>query len=404
MRKRHLMALVSVLTCIVLLLCSVVSAGAIDDKYNIDELGISVKIPKEYTVITRTLERDDEAFEKLSLDYDETMTAFSAANIYLQAVSDDSVLKVTLTQTSDKNSEAINNYSDLSSAERKTVIDAFLSDPMYTSGVELKHNGNIFFDLSFAQETPSGVIHGYQCHTVINGMNINLTAQKSKEELTADEIKAVTNIANSMHFDKIKRSSGVAFDWWRVLLWIVVLGLIGFAAQYFYRQYNEKKRQKREEHRSRRSRNREVAESDELVMSGSEHVGERESTHSLLYDLGFEDTDDDSDTDTLEDILGYDDEDYRLRANTEFDSFDINVTEKDPSHGVEYFEDEGENIDDKPDYFEDYFAQDTESRPVTKRAASSLVLNVKLFFKHAGYFCKNLGRAVSSKAKKIGKK
>lgn len=404
MRKNYLSALVCVLVCCAMMFCCVFSAGALDDKYDIDELGMSLKIPKEYTVITRESERNDEAFKLLKLDYDETMTAFTAANIYLRAVSEDEILKITLTQTSDKNSEALNNYSDLSSSERQTIIDAFLSDTMYTSGVEVKHDGNIYFDLSFAQETPAGVIYGYQCHTVINGMNINLTLQKDDEALTADEIKVVTNIANSIHFDKIKRNSGFALDWWRVFLWIIVLVAIALLAKYFYSQYNNSTRKKLNERKSKPKATDNMSEADRLMAEGSEHVSETESTKSLLYDLGFEDTDDEVENETFEEMLGYDIEDYRSRANTDLDTFDIDVKEKDPSNGVSYFEDEGQNIDDKPDYFEDYFSQETESRPAAKRAASSVALNVKLFAQHLGYFGKNVSRMVSTKVKNIRKK
>ena len=109
MHKKSFRNIFSLLVCVVLLLCSIFSVGAIDDKYEINELGLSIKLPKEYSVITTTTAQDDEVFSKLGLDYNETMTAFSAAHIYLQGVSEDQILKITLTGTSDKNSEAINN-------------------------------------------------------------------------------------------------------------------------------------------------------------------------------------------------------------------------------------------------------------------------------------------------------
>ena len=397
MRKRPLIAFSSLLVCLFVIFCSVLSVGAIDDKYTIDELGLSIKLPKEYTVVTRTTESGDEAFKKLNLDYNETMTAFTAANIYLQGVSDDGILKITLTQTSDKNSQAINNYSDLSSAERKTVLDAFLSDQMYTSGTEVKHNGNIYFDLNFAQKTRSGTIYGYQCHTVVNGMNINLTMQKSKEQLTADEIKVAVNVANSINFHKIKRSSGLAFDWWRILLWILVLVACALIAHYLYKFYTNMKKQKAQE---RRSRKRQVERS---VMSEEDRLIEdlpKESysrSQALFDDLGI----DDDDFMTLDEMLGYDTEDYHSRANTDLDSFNIDVKSKDSTQGVSFFEDEGENIDNKPDYFEDFFAKEEESRPVTTRAASSVLLNVKTFFRHLKYFSKNLYSSVSKKVKNL---
>lgn len=409
MRKKTLIAAISLLFCVVLMFCSAFATAAIDDKYSIDELGMSIKIPKEYTVITRETKSDDEAFKTLSLDYDETITAFTAANIYLQAVSADEVLKITLTQTSDKNSQAINNYSDLSASERKTILDAFLSDKMYTSGVEVKHNSSIYFDLRFSQKTRDDVIYGYQCHTVVNGMNINLTMQKNSEDLTADEVKVITNIANSINFNKIKRSSGLAFDWWRVLLWLLVLVAIAILANYFYRLYNKTKRDNADERRARRktqNANREfMSEEDKLIMSGGGSSSGSQRAKSLFDDLGVDDEPYNfDDVMSFEETLGYDINDYHSRANTDLDTFDIDVKEKDPSLGVSLFEDSGHNINDKEDYFEDYFKEEVEARPVTKRAASSIALNVKLFFKHLAYFFKNLINSITKKVKSKGKK
>ncbi|MBE6825225.1 MAG: hypothetical protein E7513_07820 [Ruminococcaceae bacterium] len=392
MRKNIFTSLFALIVCCALLMCSVICVSALDDKYTIDELGLSIKIPKEYTVITRTTEQGDEAFKTLGLDYDETMTAFSAANIHLQATSDDNVLKITLTKTADKNSEAINNYSELKSSERKTVLEAFLSDDAYTSGVEIKHNGNIYFDLGFSQQTQSGIIYGYQCHSVINGMNINLTLQKNAEELTADEIKVVTNIANSINFKKIVHKAGVSFDWWRVLLWIVILIVIGLLAKYFYDQYNKSKKEKKNERRNRLKKSHFDTdfETDKLLESENEPL-QSESKRSLLSELGFEEEEL-----SFDEMLGYDTIDYFERANTDMDSFDIEVNNKDRSSGVEFFEDQGKTINDRPDYFENYFTEKTEeNRSPLKRVLSMVVLYAKVALRHLGYFFKNLSKMLT---------
>lgn len=396
MRKRLIPALMSTVFCIVLLISSVLQCAALDDKYVMDELGMSIKIPKEYTVITRESEREDEAFSTLELDFDETMTAFSAAHIYLQAVSDEQILKVTLTMTTDENAKTINNYSQLSAAQRVAVLDAFLESDNYQSGVEIKHNGNIYFDFAFTQNNSDNAVYGYQCHTVINGMNLNLTLQKSEEELTADEIKVVTNMANSIKFDEIKSSKGPSLDWWRVLLWVLILFVIGYLAQYFYRQYNEKRVQKLKDRKSRRI----TADSATVYDDAQEtKVIPRESKRILLSALGFEnDLESDSEM-SFDELLGYDTTGFKERANTDMDEFDINVQGKDRTHGVSYFEDEGDTIDDKPDYFDDYFSEEVEPRPWYVRALSAVWLNIKLGVLHIKYFFKNLYNLIVSEDK-----
>lgn len=413
MHKKSFRNIFSLMICIVLLLCSIFSVGAIDDKYDINELGLSIKLPREYSVITRTTPQDDEVFSKLSLDYNETMTAFTAAHIYLQGVSEDQILKITLTGTSDKNSEAINNYSDLSSSERKKVTEAFLSDQMYTSGTEVKHNGNVFIDLRFARKTPVGTIYGYQCHTVVNGMNVNLTMQKDNEDLTADEIKVITNIANSIKFNKIKRNSTLAFDWWRILLWILVLVAIGIAAHYLYKFYINSKKEKEQQRRTQHRIQSKAHRTEEDLLNDGKSVRERDDNPQSFFD-DFSIDDDMS----FEEMLGYDVDDYHSRANTDFDYFDIDVKTKDDSNGFSFFEDyeSGKSTsksdflndllsDDDSDYFDDFFSdkknedirndrEDREEREYRQPQKSSQGV-----LKRCSNFSKNLSRMISNKAK-----
>ena len=404
MHKNSFINIFSLLVCVVLLLCSVFSVGAIDDKYEIGELGLSIKLPREYSVITRTTAQDDEVFSKLSLDYNETMTAFNAAHIYLQGVSEDQILKITLTGTSDKNSEAINNYSDLSSSERKTVTEAFLSDQMYTSGNEVKHNGNIYIDLRFARKTPVGTIYGYQCHTVVNGMNVNLTMQKDNEDLTADEIKVITNIANSIKFNKIKRNSSLAFDWWRILLWILVLVAIAIAAHYLYRFYlnskKEKEQQRRTQHRIQSKAHR---TEEDMLLDGEIQSKKDDSTQSFFDEFSL---DDDM---SFEEMLGYDVDDYHSRANTDLDYFDIDVKTKDDTKGVSFFEDyeSGRSksdflddlLSDDSDYFDDFFSDKKNDDIREEHEHRQPQKSKEGIMKRCSNFSKNLSRMISDKTK-----
>lgn len=344
MRKRVFSVVLSIFLCVYIAFCGCASVLALDDKYTIDELGLSIKIPKEYIVITRTLEPTDEAFSKLMLDYNETMTAFSAAHVFLQAVSEDGLLKITLTETSDENSEAINNYSDLSSAERQKVLESFMTSGSYTSGVEVKHNSNIYFDLALTQTTQDSTIYCYQCHTVVNGMNVNLTLHKYSEELTRDEIKIVTDMADTISFDKIKRTSGPSFDWWRILLWIAILVAVAFVAKYFYGLYNGYKHSKTERRPRRITSEDDEYDEDVLINGSAEYKSESGNMHALLSELGLDDNYGEDEI-TFDELLGYDTTDYKERANTELDTFDIKVKAKNRRSGVSYFEDSGKSID-----------------------------------------------------------
>lgn len=394
MNKKLYSALVSMMLCVLLMLSFSFSAVALDDKYNIDELGMSIKVPKEYVVITRSTEADDEALAKLKLDYNETMTAFSAADIYMQATSPDGILRVTLTMDQDENSEAINNYSDLSTVDRQKVLDMFLQNLSYTSGTEIKHNGNIYFDMALTQQSQEYVIYCYQCHTVVNGMNINLSLEKNEEELTQDEIKVVTNMANTITFDKISNSSGPSFEWWRILLWIALLVVVALLAKYFYAQYiNARKdaKKNRARHSPRTVVDDGLSEEDKLLSAVTRYKPESGSHKELLSDLDLGDYGEgEKEEVSFDELLGYDTTDYSKRAHTSLDSFDIKVKVRDENSGVQFFEDNGKSINDKKDYFDEFFNEEIEHRPAHKRFFSAIALYSKMMCRRITVFFKNL--------------
>lgn len=368
--------LVAVSAALVLaVLCCLTTASALDDKYEFEEFGMSVKVPKNYRVITRSTPRGDDVFAELGLNYDELMTAFRAANIYMRAYAPDDVFQISMTVTRDENSEAINNYTDLTTVERKEIADVLLAEPGVTSAVEVKHGGNIFFDSTRETTVDDTPVYISQCNTVINGRQFDLILQKSDEAILPDETKVLTNIASSFNFDKIiLRDSGPVFEWWRLLLWVVILVAISVACSYLYRQYNAANRRKLQERRDRRQ---------EQLSRDSNHEADDEPREI-----------------TFDEALGYTDSaEFTARADTDLDSYDINVRERDPSLGVSYFEDAGESIDDRTDYFDTYFKSPTERRSGMSRLLSTVGAYIGIAIKHIGYFFQNLFRAVFRRKK-----
>ena len=352
-----------------------IPASAMDDTYSFDEFGMSIKLPKSYYVITRDTPRDDKVFSDVGLDYDETLTAFRNADIYLRAYDPDKVLQLSMTVTKDENSRTVNNYSDLTVADRKAVTDMLLSDPSVASAVEVKHNGNIFFDTERSTVSEGKTVYFDQSSTVINGMQIDLTLQKVEDEIAADEAKILTNAANSLSFDDIKRNTGAVFDWWRLLLWIGILVAISVAVSVIYKHRNSAKKQKIEERRARRSR----AASDDPESAEEQPA----APESFEKDLGYTD-----------------EEEFSQRSDTdEMASYDISVKEKDPAKGVSLFEDEGDSIDDGTDYFDTYFNEPTEQRSPILRFFGNIGTYLKIAFKHIGYFFRNLFSMIFGKKK-----
>lgn len=379
MRLRTSKIIIAVIAVIAIFACTVLQTSALDDKYTFSDIGMSLKISKNFTVITKDSERDDPAFEKAGLDYDETITAFSAAHIYLQAFDPENTYKITLTVSSDDNSKNVNNYSDLSDQQREEIQNNFQSDPMCSSATELKHGGNIFYDLELQSSDGDQPLYISQCNTIINGQNINLTLQKTGEGITGDEKKVLTSIANSLSFDKIKlNNSGPSFEWWRFLLWIVILAGLSVGISFAYKRYNQSQKKKLEE---RRRRHRPTADDPE----------NEPASGNTLSDFS-----EDKPQPSFDEMLGYeDDKEYQTRAATDLESFDINVKEKSKDGGVNYFEDSGDSIDDGTDYFDTYFKEPTRTRTPVERVAGTVSAYIKIAFNHLGFFFKNIFMAIA---------
>lgn len=378
--RRRLLKLTAVIAVVVLAFSAfAISAAAIDDTYRFDEFGMSMKIPKSYYVITRDTPRGDSVFSEVGLDYDETMTAFGFADIYLRAYDPDKILQISLIVAKDEDSTAVNNYSDLTAAERKAITDTMLGDNTVSSAVEVKHNGNIFFDSERSTSVDSETVYINQCNTVINGYRIDLMLQKSEEPIAPDEAKALANAANSISFDNIKRNTGAVFEWWRLLLWVGLLAAISLAVSVIYKHNDNAKKRKLEERKARRA-----AASTETE-NGSTDISAFEEDKNISF----------------EQSLGYkDDEEFSSRAEAdEMAGLDISVRERDPNKGVAYFEDEGESIDDGTDYFDTYFKEPTEKRTFFQRFFGTIGTYIKIAFTHTGYFFKNLFNKIFGKKK-----
>lgn len=366
MRMRIVRIAAALLLTAVVVFGFAIHTAALDDTYRFDDIEMSIKFPKSFYVITVNSERGDPVFEEVGLDYDETMTAFNAAGIYLRAYEPDKAYQISLTVTKNDDTASINNYADLTSAERKSILDTVLSDESVGTAVEVKHNGNIFIDSQRQVSVDGETVYINLSNTVVNGMQLDLTQQKTGEEITAEEAKALTNAANSMSFDHVRRNTGPVFDWWRLLLWVVILAALAVAISLIYRRYNASNKRKLEERRSLRR--------------ASETPSDEPAHAEPIKQMTFEES------------LGYkDDEEFSERADAdEMAAYDIKVRERDPNKGINFFEDEGTGIDDGTDYFDTYFEEPTEKRTWYQRLGSAIASNLKFAFNHIGIFFKNL--------------
>ena len=367
---RRIFALMAVFAMLFVL---ALQTAALDDKYRFDDLKMSVRAPKDFYVITRESESSDPAFSALKLGYDETMIAFRNSDIYLRAYDPEQIYWISVIVTSTDESKTINNYSDISASARKDILENLKNEASVESAVEVKHNDNIFFETGGKAAEGSRTLYIEQSNTVINGMQIDLVLQKYDEAILPEESKALTNMANSLEFDKINRTTGPIFEWWRLLLWVGILVGLAVALSLLYRQRNEQHRRRLQERRQQHA----------LAMA------EREGRETP-----------EAETVTFDEALGYEDEAaFTDRAETDLDTYDISVQEKNPQRGVAYFEDNGESIDDGTDYFDTYFKEPVETRSGISRFFGMIGTNIKIALRHTGFFFKNLWSKIFKKKK-----
>lgn len=373
MHVRLIRRIAAAVTALMLLLTFALHTAALDNKYRFDELKMAVSVPKDYYVITRDSKSSDEVFQTLELGYDETVIAFNNSDIYLRAYDPDQTFMLSVIVTVTDESKTVNNYYDITAADRKEILTALKNEPGVESGAEVKHNNIIFFDTEGMTTSGGKKLYVNQSNTVINGMQINLVLQKFDKEIIPAEHKALVNLANSLEFDEIKRTTGPIFEWWRLLLWAAILVGLAVALSYLYRRRNAANRRRLQERR----RQREL----ELAKKAGEPIPETEQV-TFDRELGYED-----------------DEEFSIRADTDLDTYDIKVREKDPRRGISYFEDSGESIDDGIDYFDIYFKEPAETRKGFSRFFGALWTYIKIAFKHTGYFFVNLKRKIFTKKK-----
>lgn len=377
----------SVFLILLILVTSILSVSALDNLYHFEELGFAVKLDKHYPAITRETKKDDSVFSKLGLNYTDTITAMKAADIYLLAYGNNKAFEITVSGKITEDSKKINNYSDLTEGQRNEVLNTFKKDKKYSNVVSKKCNDYICYEFEFLKTDEKVKIYGKTIETIVNGIEVELSIQKENVNLTVDEEKILINLANSLSFDVVYRNSGPVFDWWRVILWVLVLVLIAVLASFIFKKrkkINEAKKQRRSTHTTPRI---------EPLIPERPDLAEK-AIEETIADLDVEE--DEQGEESFEETLGYrETEEFNVRADTDLDTFDINVKEKNSNKGIEYFEDNGESIKNYDDYFDKYFKEKTEHRTVQERFFSSIGTYIQIVFRHLGYFFINLWKSIT---------
>lgn len=190
-----------ILTLIVLLTMSLnLSVSATSNTYYLDELGLQVTFPPNYSVITRDTPASDPIFSDLGITKHELISQFESSGIYLNAITDTFGEEVVVTMI---DSDAIADFSLLSDTALELLasmsLDEYTSYGFNVSKYDVyNHSQTKFIRLYF---TDTGkTVHGLQYHTVCDGKAMNFTMRSYEGGISPKQEATIKTIVDSIKF------------------------------------------------------------------------------------------------------------------------------------------------------------------------------------------------------------
>ena len=195
-----------------LIVCSFAfTAFADSTAYEIDTLNMSIPIPDDMLVLTRDSTENDAFFKKFKLNYNTTMSKLTESNIYLEAVTEDSALTLTVTMTRTEDSAEIGSYNSLDDEELTNIMKKLRENKTYKDASPVEYKGVKYICLNMSFKNGKKTVQAQQYNTVMNGENINITMQAApgKKLKTSDKeiltgIMEETTILNDNFFNRNK--------------------------------------------------------------------------------------------------------------------------------------------------------------------------------------------------------
>lgn len=173
---------------------SAVSCFAVLMSYEINDIGLKIDIPNDYSIILRDTPADDPAFSKIGLSHDSVIAEMEKSGVYLQGYSSDNTKIIAVTMAIDESSREIVSYGQLDSTQLAAIQQGFLSSDMYKDALILDSGSLKMIYLEFESVSAGVEIYGVQGNVVENGMNYNIVLQKTGTALTTgekDEFKSI---------------------------------------------------------------------------------------------------------------------------------------------------------------------------------------------------------------------
>ncbi|MBE6980971.1 MAG: zinc ribbon domain-containing protein [Ruminococcaceae bacterium] len=190
----------TILFFLIVLLAFPFPVSAESNIYDLDEMGLQVAIPSEFSVITRDTSASDPIFSNCRTTKSAVIDQFEASGIYLNAISPSFTEEIVFTMTE----SSLDNFAALSDTMLNITItslkDQFSAYGFNVSKHEVYHHAQTKFVKMYFSDS-ANTVHGLQYSTVYCGKAMNFTMRSYSGSLSSEQEATIQQIVDCILFD-----------------------------------------------------------------------------------------------------------------------------------------------------------------------------------------------------------
>lgn len=196
---------------VLLLLISVfhITASAADKSYQLEELGMSITLPDNISVVTRQTKENDSAFAALGYTYEQAQKVMKESDIYLKGIPKDASYEVEVYMVKNEHSRSVYNLKLLSKKQLDAVKEELEADENCTGCTLTQTSDMVVFNMETKYEIPAQdgakpvTVYGVMCYTVVNGMQVSFSLRSLGSPVSVAQHGIFSAAASSITFEDI---------------------------------------------------------------------------------------------------------------------------------------------------------------------------------------------------------
>ncbi|HHX37842.1 MAG TPA: zinc ribbon domain-containing protein [Clostridiaceae bacterium] len=171
-------------------------------EYELEELGLTVSIPSDYVVFTRSISDDDPNLSAYGLTKDGLSSLMTERNIFLNGWDKEINQEIIVTMIG----SSLVDFNLFSDMELTTLASTF-EDGYKNAGLTVikteiyNHAQAKFLKIYISQPNGSDTVYGLQYYTVYDNKAINITMQSYSGKISSSQEAILKKIVDSAHFD-----------------------------------------------------------------------------------------------------------------------------------------------------------------------------------------------------------